>query len=294
MKYMNTSILRTGLLATALLIFASFRTDKPAYVIFTSEGKKADYEDMLKSALKADVVYFGELHNNPISHWLQYELTVDMHKELGEKLVLGAEMFERDNQLLLDEYTNGSISVKSFEQQARLWPNYKTDYKPLVDFAREKKLKFVATNIPRRYAALVHSNGFDALKDLPREARDLFAPLPVPYDSNLACYKSMLEMGGMSGHASSNLPRAQAVKDATMGFFITEERSRGSVFLHYNGAYHSDDREGILWYVDHYKRNLKQFTITTVEQDDLEKLDEESQGKADYIIVVPKSMTKTY
>ncbi|MBE0641849.1 MAG: ChaN family lipoprotein, partial [Bacteroidales bacterium] len=276
MKYMNTSLIRTGLLATALLLLASFRADKPAYVIFTAEGKKADFSDMLKASLKADVVYFGELHDNPISHWLQYELTAAMHKELGDKLLLGAEMFERDNQLLLDEYIKGTISAKSFEQQARLWPNYKTDYKPLVDFAQQNKLKFVATNIPRRYAALVHSKGFDALKDLDRDARDLFAPLPIPYDSNLACYKEMLEMGGMSGHASSNLPRAQAVKDATMGYFITEERSRGSVFLHFNGAYHSDKREGILWYVDHYKRNLKQFTITTVEQEDLEKLDEES------------------
>ena len=47
------------------------------------------------------MVLFGELHNNPISHWLQLELTEDLHAARGADLVLGAEMFEADNQLLL-------------------------------------------------------------------------------------------------------------------------------------------------------------------------------------------------
>ena len=290
---MKTSVI-TGLCIATLTLFSSFSTDKPAYVIYTGEGKKADYNDMLKASLKADVVYFGELHNNPISHWLQYELTLSMHADLGEKLVLGAEMFERDNQLLLDEYTRGTISAKNFEQQSRLWPNYKTDYKPLVDFARTNKLKFVATNIPRRYASLVHGKGFEALAELDKDAKALFAPLPIPYDSTLSGYQEMLKMGEESGHASPNLPRAQAVKDATMGYFITEDRPRGSVLLHYNGAYHSNNGQGILWYVDHYKKGLKQLTISTVEQDNLDTLATENLKQADFIIVVPTGMTKTH
>ncbi|HRY99720.1 MAG TPA: ChaN family lipoprotein [Bacteroidales bacterium] len=291
---MNHPYIRTGLFIAALIIISAFKSDKPAYVIYTSEGKRADFGDLLKASVKSDIVYFGELHDNPISHWLEYELMVGMHKELGEKLTLGAEMFERDNQLMLDEYISGTISAKSFEQQARLWPNYKTDYKPLVDYAQKNQLKFVATNIPRRYASLVHGKGFEALKDLDRAARETFAPLPIPYDSTLSCYSEMMKMGEMSGHASPNLPRAQAVKDATMGYFIVEERSRGSVVLHFNGAYHSDNRQGILWYVDHYKRNLAQLTISTVQQDDMESLEEQHKGKADFIIVVPGSMTRTY
>jgi len=106
---------------------------------------------MLKEAADADIVLFGELHDNPISHWLQLELTKDLYDLKKDKLVLGAEMFESDNQVILDEYLSGKILQSSFESEARLWSNYKTDYKPLVEFARINKLKFVASNIPRRY-----------------------------------------------------------------------------------------------------------------------------------------------
>ena len=58
-----------------LVLFSSFvaisySQDKPAYKVFTGEGKKADYGDILKEASKADIVFFGELHDNPIAHWL--------------------------------------------------------------------------------------------------------------------------------------------------------------------------------------------------------------------------------
>ena len=43
---------------------------------------------MIKSLAKRDIILFGELHNNPISHWLQYEVTADLNKT--RELILGA------------------------------------------------------------------------------------------------------------------------------------------------------------------------------------------------------------
>ena len=113
-------------------VFVSFKSDKPAYFLFNKDGKAIKYEKMLRQLQDADIVLFGELHDNPIAHWLQYELTKDLHKLIGDKLVLGAEMFESDNQLILDEYLSGIIFESKFEAEARLWPNYQTDYKPLI------------------------------------------------------------------------------------------------------------------------------------------------------------------
>jgi uncharacterized iron-regulated protein len=97
------------------LSLQSFSQDKPAYKIFTGDGKKADYGDIIKQALKADVVFFGELHDNPIAHWLELEITKSIFEEKGKNLVLAAEMFETDNQLLIDEYFAGIIKESSFE-----------------------------------------------------------------------------------------------------------------------------------------------------------------------------------
>lgn len=267
-----------------------------AYLIFNNKGEKVDYEQVKKKSAENDVVFFGELHNNPISHWLQLKLTSDLFELKDNKLILGAEMFETDDQLVIDEYLSGKINVKNFEEEAKLWDNYSTDYKPLVEFAKTKKLSFKATNIPRRYANLVFRTGLEGLTELSELAKTQFLPpLPIPLDVTLPTYKKMLAMMGNHGsNTSDNMVKAQAIKDATMGYSISTAIKPNHLFIHFNGAYHSDEKEGILWYLNIYKPNLKILTISTVEQDKIDVLDPENFNKADFILVVPEKMTKTY
>jgi uncharacterized iron-regulated protein len=288
----------------AILILLAFSLsasaqDKPAYKVFTGTGKKSDYKDIIKDAGKADVVFFGELHDNPVAHWLELEITKDIHADKGKDLILAAEMFETDNQLIIDEYFADIIKESSFEKEVRLWKNYQTDYKPLVSFAKENGLKFIASNIPRRYASLVASGGFEALQKLSPEALKYIPPLPVEYDPELPCYKDMLSMdgaigGGMENKVNENLPKAQAMKDATMARSIANSRNTGQTLIHYNGSYHSDRHMGIIWYLNKYSPGVKVMTITTVLQDDIDKMNDESLGLADYVIVIPSSMTRTF
>jgi uncharacterized iron-regulated protein len=279
-----------------IIFFAgtSFKTGKPAYLLFDVNNKKAKYSQMLKQAQNADIILFGELHNNPISHWLQLVLTKDLHAVKGTDLILGAEMFESDNQVILDEYLNDLISQGRFEAEARLWTNYKTDYKPLVEFAKGNQLKFVASNIPRRYASIVNTKGFEGLEELSEEAKVFLPPLPVLYNPELNAYKSMMTMGGMEHHANENFPKAQAIKDATMAHFIMKNWVKGKTLIHYHGAYHSDHFESIYWYLKQNNPELQILTITTVSQEDISNVDEENKGKANYIICVDKDMTPTH
>jgi len=59
---------------------------------------------LLKRAQKSDFVFFGELHDNPIAHWLELEVTKSLFDLKTKNLILAAEMFETDNQILIDEY----------------------------------------------------------------------------------------------------------------------------------------------------------------------------------------------
>ena len=272
----------------------AFNSDKNAFRVYNNKGKPVKYQKMLENLEGADIIFFGELHDNPIAHWLQFELTRDLYNTEGKNLVLAAEMFEADNQLLMDEYLGGQISEKYFEKEMRLPNNYATDYKPLVVFAKENGLLFVASNIPRRYASVVNTKGFEGLEELSDEAKNYFHPLPVPYDSEVECYKSMLEMEGMGGHSNANLPKAQAVKDATMAYFIMENRQEGEMVIHYNGSYHSDNHQGIVWYLLQKQPDLKIVTITTKLQEKIDEVEEENIGTADFIILVPETMTRTY
>lgn len=277
-----------------LILLLSFIHDKPAYLLYSKAGSLVKYKDLLKDAQKADVVFFGELHNNPISHWLQYELTKDLIERKGDKIILGAEMFEADNQMIVDEFLTDLISESKFEAECRLWPNYLTDYKPLLTLAKAHGVPFIATNIPRRYASVVFKNGLEGLEKLSKEAQEYMAPLPIPYDPNQEAYKSMLSMEGMPAHVSPKLPMAQASKNATMAHFINENYKKKHTFVHYQGAYHSDKYQGIIYYLNQYHPNLKILTISTVMSSDLSKISNEEKAKADYIIVVDENMTSTH
>ena len=355
------------ILLISLLTGMSALAQNPAYKLFREDGRKVKYEKMLESASEADIVLFGEYHTNPISHWLQLELTTDLLERKGDNLMLGAEMFEADNQLILDEYLAGWITEAKFEEEARLWKNYMTDYKPLVELAKENELTFVATNIPRRYANMVFKKGVVSLDSLSEEARSYIAPLPLVYDTSLSCYKQLMGSGSgsmagadmpespnpespnpespvskvpmhgthhgdtlttkgethstkvdtlsakadsispmgrskmplrsmspMGGHGSINLADAQAIKDATMSHFILENWEPGKLLVHYHGAYHSDEYESIYWFLKRENPDLKIVTISTVSQDEVGTLEEDSRGKADFIIAVPSNMTQTH
>ena len=280
------------------LVFLLFAMkDKPVYQLFTTDGKATDSDKMLKELAKADVVLFGEQHNDSVAHALQLEVTRKLFLVHGKQLVLGAEMFETDVQLVLNEYLSGRIPEKNFEAEARIWPNYTKDYKPLVNFAKENQLPFIATNVPRRYAAAVANYGVENLTGFSGEAQKFMPPLPYKIDYELPGYKNMMTMfGGSHGgdDKGKRMVAAQALKDATMAHFIFKNLQPGQKFLHFNGSYHSDDFEGIYWYLKQLKPDLKIATISTVTQKDLKKLEKGNQKKADFILVVPEDSPKSY
>lgn len=277
-----------------LLITLNAFADKPAYEIYEDDGGNMSWNRVVNKAMDADVILFGEMHNNPIVHWLQLELTHELFQENDGKIVLGAEMFEADDQLILDEYLNGLYSSRNFEKEAKIWANYDTDYKPLVEFAKDSNLRFIATNIPRRYASFVAYNGLDSLFNLSTEAKSYIAELPVDYDPELPGYKEMADMGSGHGGGMMFIAEAQAVKDATMAYFINKNLEPNNKFIHFNGTYHSQNYEGINWYLKKINSELKILTIAAVQQEEIDDLEEDNEGLADVILVVPKNMTKTH
>lgn len=298
-NHQNTMQIKYFSFAIIFLLFA-FQTEKPAYRIFEQEGKISTYENLLAEAKKADVVLFGELHNNPICHWLQAELSKDLYADKKQNLVLGAEMFESDNQLILNEYLQKLITEKQLKDEAKVWDNYDTDYKPLLDLALKNQIPFIATNVPRRYASLVSKKGIESLNQLPETAKQFIAPLPVEVDLNLPAYAEMMKMmqgnhgSGMGQMSPENFAKAQAIKDATMAYFILKNYQKGKTFLHFHGTYHSDNFESIAWYLKKQNPNLRILSISSVEQAKIDVLEDAHKKKANFIVAVPESMTKTY
>ena len=276
-------------LFSALGLSLTAQRDPLPYRLYTGEGKPVKFKKLVRAAGETDVILFGELHNSAVAHWLQLELARSL-----DSFDLGLEMFETDEQRAVEGFRRGRVSYAQLDSlTGGLWPNFETDYLPIVELARTRGGKVVATNVPRRYARQVFRGGFEALAALPDEEQALLPPLPVPYDPELPGYRRMLEMMP-GGHGGATFPMAQAIKDASMGYRIAQAARAGRPLLHLNGGYHSDDYEGIGWYLAQYAPELRRVTVSTVEQEDLSELEAAYAGKADFILVVPAVGLKTY
>lgn len=298
MKYLSYWIITWAMLSSSLHSLAQDRMqrkaiqDSPtAYALFNAEGEPQSWGQIMDAVATTDVVCFGELHDDAIMHWLQVEMVRDL-LDRGLQPVLGAEMLEADDQLILDEFLTGIANEDKFNAAANLWPNHFTDYHPLLELAKEHQLEVVATNVPRRYASLVYREGLKGLAQLSEEAKAYLPPLPIPFDLDLPGYQAMMAMGG--GHAGETLPMAQAIKDATMAYFISSHLPEDAPFIHFNGAYHSQDWEGIVWYLKAYLPELKVLTLHGTTQNQVLKPDSTALNRGDFLLITHERITRTH
>lgn len=268
---------------------------KPAYLLLDHRGKEVSYKKVLKQLAQADVILFGEYHNNPIGHWMQLELLKDL-SDRRPSIAVGFEMFETNQQPALDKLTSRAWDTQVFEAQTQLWNNYPTDYRPVVNWCVQRDVPLVASNAPRSLARQVAREGIGSLELLPDSAKAWLPPLPIVIDSELSSYAAMREM--MTGHGGTmnadHFIAAQAIKDATMAHRILRFRQPDQLFYHLNGAYHSDFHQGIAWYLQQAAPDIKVLTLTMLESESMQWESEGNEGRADYILMVPASMTKTY
>ena len=275
--------------------FLNAQEIKP-FQFYNEKGKTVKFDKMIKDLANYDVVFIGEHHNNSINHWLQLQITKALSGKKNNQLTLGAEMFERDNQSQLNDYLSGKLDEKVLKDSMRLWQNFTTDYKPLVDFAKDKKLKFIATNIPRRYASIVAKKGLDSLNTVTEKEKSWMMKLPVEVTLDTPGYPEMVEMmGDHAGPNAMDFVAAQAVKDATMAESIFKNLEKGKLFIHYNGDYHSKEFGGTVWYLKKLNPNLKIAVISVFESEDENlPLPKEDFTPTNFNLVVPADMTKTY
>jgi uncharacterized iron-regulated protein len=291
----TTKIIQLNSAVLMLCMFlhvTAFAQELEAYRIYNNKGKQVEFGAMVNQLNKNQVILFGELHNNPICHWMQWELTKACY-EKNQNMVLGAEMFETDDQVVIDEYLSDQIKLDHLKKEAKVWPNFATDYQPLLDFSKEKNVPFIATNTPRRYASLVSKEGIEGLNSLSVTSKAFLPPLPYEVLQNDSGYADMRIMMGGHGMDVELLVAAQALKDYTMAYNINRNLSGKGLFIHFNGSFHSQKFSGIYGYLKEMNKDTEIGVIAVVEEDSLE-YNKDWKGLGDFVIVVPSSMTKTH
>jgi uncharacterized iron-regulated protein len=203
-------------------------------------------ETAFKLLLENQVIFLGEQHDSPAAHQAELGLLTGLHS-LDPKLVLALEMFERDVQEVLDAYLEGKISEASFLEQSRPWPNYPSDYRPLIEFSRSKGIPVVAAHVPRRAAAAVARANKITPEVLGPDA--VYLPENPPFDSRRyyqlfkATVEDMPAMGPMGQASPRALYKAQLLKDAVMASSLKDFLDRRILFC--CGRFHCEYHLGI-------------------------------------------------
>lgn len=288
------------------------------------EGKEVGLDAVINAMANYDVLFFGEEHNDSVTHYLQFKVFEKMHQRFGSNLALSMEMFDRDVQYIMDEYLADIIRERNFTKEARSWSNYK-DYRPLVELAKKNKLFVICANAPTRYTNLAGREGQDALKKLSKQARTAFAPVPYPIATGEYLVKlqgvfhtpapapvqptAPAKTEGDSAQAKAPAPRvmpsmanfdmitSQSLWDATMAYSINQylKKNKNKKVLHLNGRFHSDEGFGAVAQLKKYNPKLKTLIISSFRDNSFASPDwDKFKKNGDFIIITDPEVPKSY
>jgi len=288
------------------------------YKIYSGNlGKLINVDHIVEDFAKYDVIIFGEEHNDAVAHYLELLLFQKLHVRYEGMIALSLEMFDRDVQVILDEYLNGQITEKHFKKDVRVWINYE-DYRPLVEFAMTSKIDVIAANAPMRYTNIARTRGQDALLVISKTAKSFLAPLP--YDTATGEYREKLmnvqevlepllikKDSLMPGDKmQKKMPPAmtvfrinqgQSLWDATMAYAIYQYRkhNKDKKVLHVNGKFHSDEYFGVVEQLKRYDPEVKILVISSFPDDQFPDVNfTQYTYLADYIIITDPSIPKSF
>jgi uncharacterized iron-regulated protein len=289
--------------------FVNAQLSEVNYKIYSVKlGKEVTLNEIIEDMANADVLFFGEEHNDSVTHYLEQKTYELMYRKFGAKTTLSMEMFTRDVQAVMDEYLQGGIREKHFQKDARVWSNYK-DYRPMVEFAKTNKLPIVCANAAGRYSNLAGRKGQKALMELPTASKKFFAPLP--YDTASGAYYNKLM--GLSGHSTTpdtekkimpvmsmggfSLVTAQSLWDATMAYSIAEhlKQNKGQKVMQVNGRFHSDEGFAAVTQLKKYRPKAVALVVSCGSDPAFPNIDwKQYASMGDYIIITDPAVPKTY
>lgn len=284
------------------------------YLIYSVKAERLiNVDTIVEKHENHDVILFGEEHNDSVTHYLELLLLKKLYAKYGASLALSLEMFDRDVQIVLNEYLTNTITEKHFIKDVRVWSNYK-DYRALVEFAKEMHLDVIAANAPSRYTNMASTKGQESLMSLSKTAKSFIAPLP--YDTATgAHYEKLMQVMRdvkmpmikkdtlkkpkmpITAMPSFNINQGQSLWNATMAYSIYEYLSKNpdNKVLHVHGKFHSDEYFGVPQHLEKYDNTIKCLVITTLPDELFPDIDfEKYKNRADYIIITDPSIPKTY
>ncbi|EDP59247.1 ChaN family lipoprotein [Vibrio sp. AND4] len=269
MRFSTLGLIISGLLTgcasnvtTAPNTLADNVTSFYDYQLHAPSGEAVSVNHMPHELLQADVILIGEWHTHAGIHRFQ----TDLLKQLSfanRPLALSMEQITRDKQAILDSYLNGEIGEQYFMKQSNAWPNYESDYRPLIEFAKQARIPVIAANAPKNIVRCIGRQGIDYVNKLDSSERRFVADeintANSPYKE-----KFMASMHHGKSEQTEKQYAAQITWDETMAESIVKHLKKhpDTQVVHVAGKFHTEGGLGTATSILRRNSNLNVVVIT--------------------------------
>lgn len=201
----------------------------PGQILDLKEGRSVSFEQLIDHLGRKDVIFVGEIHDNPEHHLLQTQILQAL-LACCTPLVVAMECFEGPRQEILDRYIRGEIGETEFLKQVdwkRGWGFDYAFYRPILLLARQHGIRVLAINAPREIVRKVARDGLKALTQSER------ADLPPDIDLSNQAHRAFLrEVYRQPQHEDIGsfdfFYEAQCVWEDTMAHHVASQLREGN------------------------------------------------------------------
>jgi uncharacterized iron-regulated protein len=260
------------------------------YRLLKPAGQPIELDQLVKELKDSDIIVIGEFHGNHGSHLLQMQLQAALHKQRPEQ-ILSLEMFNKDQQSILNRYLDGEVGEKYLINEAPAWPNYSASYRPMIEFSKHHLIPVVAANAAADIVRCIGRYGQGYVDILNPEEKGWIARSPFQDDENYRqkfySFMESMQHGQMDDAKILASYSAQLARDNTMAEAIIEaiDQHQNAQVIHLNGSFHSESGLGTIALIKQRRPNLKISVITPINRElgQTLKLDNEESDLGNYL-----------
>ncbi|WP_061033741.1 ChaN family lipoprotein [Vibrio splendidus] len=235
------------------------------YQFASPQGEALSLNALPQELLDADVILIGEWHTHSAIHRFQTDF-LKARQSTSSNIALSMEQFTRKHQDTLNQYLSGEIGEQVLISQAAAWPNYESDYRALVEFAKANDLDVIAANAPKPFVQCIGRKGLPYLEQLSSEQRDWVATEVNIGDSPYKD-KFMASMHHGTPEQTEKQFAAQVTWDETMAESIVDYLATNpdKQVIHVAGKFHTEGGLGTAASISRRNPDLKVAIITPVD-----------------------------
>jgi len=124
-----------------------------------------DLDKVVSSVASSRVIYVGEIHDDYADHLTQLEIVRRLYA-INPNIAIGMEQFQQPFQEIIDRYIRSELDEKGLIRETEWMERWKFDYRlyrPILSFAREKRIPVIALNLSKEIVGKVSKSGLDGL-----------------------------------------------------------------------------------------------------------------------------------